>query len=228
MDRMKITGRIDVPLTRRNPREYGSHALARKAERDDVVEFYDASGNARDGRVVGNYPDGLSVMVGRHLVSVPHAMVSGIRRKSGFDKSYRSISRRPYRRNPFKRRTRGKRSGQAKSSRPSKRTRYRRRVKLTEVSMAKRRRRNSPITAKQASVLRSILSAHGYRVGKKRRKAKRKAKRSAHRRVARRVKAPKRLRSGTSFKRRGRKYVVVSRVVRVNGRKIRIRYARKR
>lgn len=224
---MRITGRIDIPFRRRNPREYGSHALARKAERDDTVEFYDASGNARDGRVIANYPDGLRVLVGQRTVIVPHEMVSGIRRKSGFDKWHRSASRRPYRRNPFKRRTHGKRSKQAKSSRPLKRTRYVGRVKSTEGSMAKRRRRNSPITAKQASVLRSILSAHGYRVGKKRRKVRRKAKRS-HRRVARRVKAPKRLRSGTTFKRKGRKYVVVSRVVRVNGRKIRIRYARKR
>ena len=91
--------------------------------------------------------------------------------------------------------------------------------------MAKRRRRNAPITAAQARVLRSILASHGFRAGKKRRKVRRKAKRVAHRR---KVKAPKRLRSGTTFKRRGRKYVVVSRIVRVNGRKIRIRYARKR
>ncbi len=92
--------------------------------------------------------------------------------------------------------------------------------------MAKRRRRNAPITSAQASTLRSILAAHGYATNPRRKK--RKAKRAKHRRVARKIKAPKRLRSGTTFKRKGRKYVVVSRVVRVNGRKIRIRYARKR
>lgn len=94
--------------------------------------------------------------------------------------------------------------------------------------MSKRKRRNAPLSKSQANTLRAILRAHGYAVVKRnpKRKHKRKAKRRhvAHRRP---VKAPKRLRSGTHFKRRGRKFVVVSRVVRVNGRTIRIRYARK-
>lgn len=102
--------------------------------------------------------------------------------------------------------------------------------------MAKRRRRNAPITKAQARTLRAILALHGYKVSKKRKNPK--AKRAKHRRVkvrrvkARRtvrakVKAPKRLRSGSVFKRKGRKFRVVSFTRRVRGRKVRIRFVRR-
>lgn len=102
--------------------------------------------------------------------------------------------------------------------------------------MAKRRRKSS-ITKAQKNAIRALLRAAGVRLGKKRRtKAKRrkvrrvksrKSRRVKYRRVARRIKAPKRMHSGSKFKRKGRKFVVVSYVVRRGGKKVRVRFARR-
>lgn len=95
--------------------------------------------------------------------------------------------------------------------------------------MAKRRRRNAPITKTQANALRAILAAHGYRVRKvKRRKVKsRRAKRTNPVKARKKLRAPKRLRSGSVFKRRGRKYRVIAFTKRIGRRSIRVRFVRK-